>query len=92
MGDTIHTTDKVKFINATDYKFTDITGEVYREYTYISESGTKTILRFERPALLHVSESGGHRLFTSDGKSHYIKNGWVSVSWETFEGLPNFVC
>ena len=57
---------------------------------YHFSSGTE--LEVWNPKYLHVSESGGHRLFTEDGKSYYIRacEGWY-IEWKAKPGFPHFV-
>lgn len=75
------------FKNESDLVFSDISSEAWREYHF--ESGAK--VRIDGPQRLHVSDSGGHRIFDSQGLSHYIPKGWIHLIWETKPGHPNFV-
>ncbi len=75
------------FNNETDMDFTDISSERERVYTF----PTGKTYQIDHPEQLHVSSSGGHRIF--DGThSHYIqpKEGWA-IRWRVKEGFPNFV-
>lgn len=74
-----------KFNNGTDLVFTDLNEEV-RQYTFPDGA-----IRIEKPRKLHVSASGGHRLWSEDGTSHYIPKGWLGIAWTVPEGEPNFV-
>ena len=76
-----------EFINESGLEFIDISSELWREYEFAG--GDK--VRIEQPLKLHVSDSGGHRLFAADGRSHYIPAGWVHLTWQSKEGHPNFV-
>lgn len=76
----------MNFINESSLTFTDISSEEYREYSY----GDKQI-RIDKPLKLHVSKSGGHRIFSEDGLSRYIAPGWVQIIWKAKEGSPHFV-
>ena len=76
----------MKLINGTDKVFSDISSEEYREYDF----GAK-VIRLDAPVALNVSDSGGHRVFTEDGMSHYIPAGWLHLSWKTKTGKPHFV-
>lgn len=76
-----------EFDNATDLKFTDISSENWREYVY--EQGKSIFI--DKPLKLHVSKSGGHRLFAEDGLSRYVAPGWLEIIWEAKEGHPHFV-
>jgi len=53
--------------------------EIYRTYVF-PDGKTVTI---ERPVLLNVSKSGGHRLLDANDKSHYIPYKWIHLYWET---------
>lgn len=57
--------------------FGDISGEDYRIYYY--SDGVE--LRFEDPIALHVSESRGHRLILGDGRSVYVRCGWLAFEF-----------
>lgn len=74
------------FINESGLKFTDISSEKYRQYVF-----GKDIVTIIEPLWLHVSSSGGHRLFDAAGKSHYVVKGWHEIQWEAKEGQPHFV-
>lgn len=75
------------FRNGTDLQFTDISSEKYRNYIF--ENGEA--LRIENPLALHVSESGGHRVFNADGESVYVPAGFRMIVWETKDGYDHFV-
>lgn len=75
------------FNNASDHKFVDISSEDERIYNF----GNKGFVKIRNPVLLSVSESGGHRLFSEDGVSHYVPSGWIELTWTTKTGKPNFV-
>lgn len=76
----------INFKNESGLTFTDISSESYRAYFWAD-----SMLKIERPLMLHVSESGGHRVFAEGGKSFYVKPGWRYIQWEALEGKPNFV-
>ena len=65
-----------------DLEWKDIGDELYREYIY--ESGF--VYRIDVPLALNVSDSGGHRVYDCEGKSYYVKAGWVAIEWEGFDG------
>ena len=77
-----------KFINHSDLVFTDISSELYREYTF--SNGGKLLI--SQPLYLNVSASGGHRVYDGNGISYYIHpaQGWY-ISWQAEDGKPNFV-
>lgn len=75
-----------EFKNESGLEFVDISSELYREYEFENK-----IVRIDEPLRLHVSESGGHRLFDSGGVSHYIPTGWIHLHWQVKDGEPNFV-
>jgi hypothetical protein len=75
------------FRNESGQEFTDISSEASRVYNF----GQKGFVKINNPVYLSVSPSGGHRLFTSDGQSHYVPAGWIQLSWTARPGEPNFV-
>ena len=69
-----------KFINNSEYGFTDISSEQYREYRFPG----KEFVKIENPQMLAVSKTG-HRVW--DGtRSHFIPYGWVHLYWEVEQG------
>lgn len=78
---------KMGFRNETDLEFTDISSEEEREYVF--PGGDVVVIK--TPLFLHVSSSGGHRVFDSAGYSHYIPPTWIHLRWKAKEGAPNFV-
>jgi len=79
-----------EFINKTEMEFSDISSEQTREYTFCDADVTHYVI-IDQPYMLHVSQSGGHRIFDMSGVCHYIPSGWVHLSWTTREGQPHFV-
>lgn len=75
------------FVNESGLEFTDISSEAYREYNF----GKNGFVRILAPQRLHVSASGGHRIFDGVGESHYIPAGWINLKWKAKPGQPNFV-
>jgi hypothetical protein len=73
--------------NQSNYQFTDISSEQFRVYVF--ERGAE--IKIDAPTHLSVSKSGGHRLFDSNGVSHYIPAGWIHLYWVSKDGQPNFV-
>lgn len=39
---------------------------------------------------LHVSKSGGHRIYSGDGMSHYTISGWIHLKWKARHDMANF--
>jgi len=76
-----------KFINESGLSFTDISSEAERVYNF----GSKGFVKITAPLYLSVSDSGGHRIFSQDGKSHYIPSGWLQLTWTAKPGHPDFV-
>lgn len=74
-----------EFKNGTDLKFSDISSEQFREYTF-----PMGVVRIENPLQLNVSKNG-HRVYDGQGTSHYIPQGWIHLKWQVREGQPNFV-
>lgn len=75
-----------EFKNATALTFADISNESFREYVFPRGE----IVRISEPMRLHVGASGGHRLFSADGTSHYIPTGWIHLRWVAKPGCPHF--
>jgi len=59
--------------------FSDISSETEREYGF--PNGERLLIG--KPLYLHVSDSGGHRLYTEDNWCYYVqpKDGWW-VKWK----------
>lgn len=76
-----------EFKNESGLTFSDISSEKYRSY----EFSNGKIIRIDEPLKLNVSPSGGHRVFDSEGVSHYIPKGWVHLQWKAKDGSPHFV-
>jgi hypothetical protein len=77
--------------NKSEHKFTDISSEEFREYTFPSGKGPGLTVRIDAPTHLAVSASGGHRILDAAGMSHYVPPQWVHLMWKTKAGQPNFV-
>ena len=77
-----------EFINGSDLEFKDISTEKYREYVFPNSNK----LLIKNPLFLHVSTSGGHRLFDAQSTAWYVqpKEGW-SLKWKVDDGKPNFL-
>lgn len=76
-----------KFLNESGNDFVDISSEASRTYNF----GQKGFVKINKPLKLSVSSSGGHRIFTADGQSHYVPAGWIHLSWVAKDGEPHFV-
>ena len=74
------------FNNESGLEFDDISSELFREYHF-----TDAIVHIDEPLKLHVSKSGGHRIFDALGQSHYIPKDWYHLSWVAKPGQPHFV-
>jgi len=70
-----------QLVEEKDPKFIDISSEDFREYTFLADNGMRIRERVERPVKLHVSKSGGHRVFDKEGIGHYIPKGWIHLRW-----------
>jgi hypothetical protein len=79
--------NRANFLNKSDNEFADISSEEQRIYNF----GQKGFVKINKPLYLSVSPSGGHRIYSADGQSHYVPAGWVQLSWTVGEGQPNFV-
>ncbi len=69
-----------------DLIFSDLNDEKYRVYEWPDGS----IIKLSEPLKLNVSKSGGHRVFTADGISHYIPSGWIHLHWVVKSGQDHF--
>lgn len=87
MGTTCRADGTPRFKNDSDLKFVDISSEAVRTYEW--PDGFKIVI--ENPEYLHVSKSGGHRIWDKSETSHYIQPGWRHLFWKVKEGQPNFV-
>lgn len=71
----------------------DISNEEYRVYTY--PDGVR--LRINRPVKLYVvyddvgPVNPSHRVVDAEGMTHRPERGWISVSWKSAEGQPDYV-
>ena len=78
----------VEFVNESGRLFEDISSEESREYTF--PNGRTLVIR--KPLFLNVGSNGGHRVFSSDGYSWYVRpsEGWY-IRWKAKAGFPHFV-
>lgn len=77
---------KDDFKHSTNLQWVDISTEEYRIYNF-----NTNLVRIEKPLLLNVSKSGGHRIFDDKGNCHYIPSGYQQLTWKVKEGQPHFV-
>lgn len=66
--------------------FKDVSAEIERTYHY-PDGGKAT---FISPLRLHVSASGGHRLYLADDTCVYLKNDWRYITWKVRDGANHF--
>ena len=80
--------DTKEFIDESGLIFSDISVEEVREYHFPNQQ----VLKISNPMYLHVSATGGHRVYSEDGYSWYVqpKEGWY-IKWYAKDGEPNFV-
>lgn len=71
MADLKEVTQNITWINCDH--------EIYRIYEFLD--GKR--IRIDRPVLLNVSKSGGHRILDANNVSHYIPYKWIHLFWET---------
>jgi len=76
---------KKDFLNESKLEFKDLSDELFRVYEF-----PDMVVRIEEPLLLNVSDSGGHRIFDSNGISNYIPAGWRRLYWKVKENKSNF--
>ncbi len=84
---------KYEDINVGELEFHDISEEQYRRYYYIDWLGgilTWYSFEFKDPIALNVSASGGHKLILSNGKSMYVKPGWIAFEYLPTKGRKNW--
>ena len=74
------------FINESGKDFYDISSELWRKYRFPNNE----ILTIQSPLHLHIG-SNGHRVYDSEGISHYIPKGWIHLCWESREGSSAFL-
>jgi hypothetical protein len=67
-------------------EWNDLSDEQFRVYTWPDGA----IVKLVAPLKLNVSKSGGHRVFTADGVSHYIPSGWNHLYWVVHPGEDHF--
>lgn len=80
-----------KFINKGSYEFFAVDSEEFRVYQW-ADGDKSTFVRIDKPLYVSVnSKNGGHRVFDSEGFSHYIQPGWKHLYWKAKKGSPNFV-
>lgn len=77
-------TKTVSFVHPQNMKFEDVSTEEWRRYEWEGFS-----FEIKCPLRLHVSKSGGHRIFAADG-CHYVPAGWMHIEWSTRAGKPHF--
>lgn len=77
--------EEVKFINESKLEFKDLSDEQYRVYDFGNYQ-----VQISKPLKLNVSSSGGHRIFDSNGISHYIPSGWIHLYWKVYDGKSHF--
>ena len=83
----IETAPLPQFINVSNFKFIDISFEMFREYIY--PNGAK--LRIEYPLRLSVAKNNAHRVFDMNELSYYIPPNWLAIIWKAKPGAPNFI-
>ena len=83
----IKTAPLPQFINVSNFRFIDISSELFREYIY--PNGAK--LRIEYPMRLSVAKNNAHRVFDMNGLSYYIQPNWLAIVWKARPGTPNFI-
>ena len=75
----------VELRNESEHVFKPIIGRV--RYYHFPHSEVYTI---HRPRFLHVSDSGGHRIVDDQGTGHYVRPGWLAISWTVEGAEPHF--
>ena len=75
----------VELRNESKHVFKSIIGEVRR---YHFPGGEEYVI--VRPRYLNVSKSGGHRVVDFQGVGHYVRPGWLAISWTVVDDEPHF--
>ncbi len=57
----------------------------------VVKDGESFSITVNDPQYLNVSRSGGHRVLSVTGLSHYIPKGWHHLTWKAKSGEPHFV-
>jgi len=78
---------QIRFFNATNLKFIDISHEVLRQYLY--PNGANITINF--PLKLSIDIKGIHRVFDSTGLSYFIPPSWIAVVTKPKPGAPDFI-
>lgn len=76
---------EVELVNESDYEFTDISSEQWREYDFDGVN-----VRIENPQWLAVS-SNGHRILDGQGVSHYVGFDGFYLKWKSGDEEAHFV-
>lgn len=75
----------IKLRNQSEYEFTDISSEQWREYDF---NGVH--VQIEDPQYLAVSDNG-HRILDASGISHYVGFDGFYFKWQAEADEPHFV-
>lgn len=82
----------MEYTNNPSIIFKSIKKELWREYDFVTidAMGISNVytLKIEKPLVLHVSKSGGHRIIDSIGMVHYIPYKWIALRWMNEKGAP----
>jgi hypothetical protein len=54
---------------------------LHRRPSAFTTSARRASSKSRSRSKLSVSSSGGHRIFSADGQSHYIPSGWIHLTW-----------
>lgn len=65
----------------------DISSEAERTYHYANDRQFVILA----PYVLHVLESGSHRVIGLDGRTYRPERGWLGISWLPRNDQPAFV-
>lgn len=65
-------------------EFVPLKDEKNRAYTYRPLAGESDFVNIiiPEPLALLVTKSGGHMIEASGGMCHYIRPGWICISWQ----------
>jgi hypothetical protein len=74
------------FKNSSELEFKDISHEAARIYVYPGGD----LIEIIEPRKLHVSASGGHRIFDAAGNSWYIPGNYIAIRWNVKQGEDHF--
>lgn len=71
----------MKFTDNPNLEFKSINKELWREYDFRTAGEKIVTIRINKPLVLNVSSSGGHRIIDITGMAWYIPYKWIALRW-----------